>query len=52
MLEWLGDVGGLFDGLLNLGKFIAGPVSIFAMKAELLSKMFRNNAVNTEEEIT
>ena len=40
-LEWLGDVGGLFDGLRLIAQLVIGPFSAFALKAELLKKFFR-----------
>ena len=47
MLEWIGDIGGLFDGLtLLVGKFIA-PIAAFALQAELLTLNFRQ--VETED---
>ena len=39
-LEWLGDIGGLFDGLSYLGKIMMGPLSAMALKAELLTHIF------------
>lgn len=39
-LEYLGDVGGLFDGLLMIGGAIIFPISNFAAKAKLLSSIF------------
>ena len=35
-LEWLGDVGGLFDGMRIIGGFIVYPVATFSLKAELV----------------
>ena len=40
-LDWLGDMGGLFDALYLLGMIILAPISKFALKTELLSSMFR-----------
>ena len=40
LLEWLGDVGGLYDGLLIIGRFIVGPLAEFAMGSALLTKIF------------
>ena len=31
-LEWLGDVGGLFDALVLIGSFLVGPITAFAVK--------------------
>ena len=36
LLDWIGDVGGLFDGLKVLGTFLIAPVATFAMQAEVL----------------
>ena len=41
MLEWLGDVGGLFDALSLIGKILLGPLSAFALKSELLTSVFK-----------
>ena len=50
-LEWLGDVGGLFDMLCLLGGSLIGPLAAFSLKAELLTKAFRytESLVNAEE---
>ena len=36
-LDWLGDVGGLIDGLRLVVCLFIGPVTNFALKATLLS---------------
>ena len=36
LLEMVGDIGGLFDGLLTIGHILLGPVAAYAMKAQLL----------------
>ena len=41
MLEWLGDVGGLFDMLKLIGSILVIPFAAFRLKSELLSKIFR-----------
>ena len=41
LLEWLGDVGGLFDGLGLIAHLVIGPVATFVLKAEILSLVFR-----------
>ena len=41
LLEWLGDVGGLVEGLSIMGTFIIGPMTTLAIKKELLSHIFR-----------
>ena len=40
MLEWLGDVGGLFDGLIIIFSYLVTPIAAFTMKAELLFHAF------------
>ena len=40
MLEWVGDIGGLFDGLTIIFRLMIAPVTAFAMKASLLSQLF------------
>ena len=40
ILEWLGDVGGLFDGLLLILNYFMSPLATFAMKVMLLTKVF------------
>ena len=40
MLEWLGDIGGLFEGLTRVGFFLVAPIANFAMKMELLTSIF------------
>lgn len=40
-LEWLGDVGGLFDALLIIGTLVASPMVSFIMKLNLMHSIFR-----------
>ena len=42
MLDWLGDFGGLIDGLYFLCKFLISPVASFSLQATLLSTLFRH----------
>ena len=37
----MGDLGGLFDALVLLCRFIVGPISAFSMQATLLSSFFK-----------
>ena len=39
-LEWLGDIGGLLDALVISGSFVLAPISAFALKSHLGSRMF------------
>ena len=39
LLEWLGDVGGLYDGLDIMFRFLLGPFAIFNLNSELLARV-------------
>ena len=43
-LEWLGDVGGLFDGLRLIVGPIVARVSAYALKLLLLASVFRDSS--------
>ena len=40
MLEFVGDIGGLFDGLNYIGIFLVAPIANYAMRMELLTSSF------------
>lgn len=40
MLEWIGDIGGLYDGLKVIFSILVGPASAFAMSSKLLTSLF------------
>lgn len=40
VLEWLGDVGGLFDGFVLIARYLIAPIATYAIKTELLSAAF------------
>ena len=40
ILEWLGDVGGLYDGLLLILHYFISPLAAWTMKVMLLTKVF------------
>lgn len=40
-LDWLGDIGGLNDALMLIIGALTLPVATFALKAKLLSSMFK-----------
>ena len=42
ILEWMGDVGGLFDGLKIVGGFLIWPIATFTMRLEMLSALTYN----------
>ena len=48
-LEWLGDVGGLFDAFHGIGNVLLGPIAAFAVKANVLSHSFRQSADDDSE---
>ena len=49
ILEWLGDVGGLFDGLMLIGKFFILPIGGLALKLKLLTTVFLSAQANVGE---
>ena len=46
MLDWLGDLGGLYDALRLLCRFIVAPISSFSLQATLMAKLFRRRPSN------
>ena len=46
MLDWLGDLGGLFDALHILGGALVAPIAKFALEAQMMNKIFRFRASN------
>ena len=40
-LDWLGDVGGLYEMLILIGAFFMYPISQFSLSAAILVKNFR-----------
>ena len=40
LLELLGDVGGLFDGLKQIIEFLITPIAVFFMKQSLVTRTF------------
>ena len=44
-LDWLGDVGGLFDGLILITRWIIQPFVSFSLSSKLLTLLF----VETDE---
>ena len=41
LLDWLGDLGGLLDILLHIGRILVFPISSFNLKQLLMSSFFR-----------
>ena len=52
VLSFVGDVGGLADGLLMLINFILSPYTSFKLKSYLLSHLFRRLPENVHEDGT
>ena len=51
LLDWIGDCGGLYDGLkLLVGKIIA-PIAAIALKAELLTFNFRERVTENTSKV-
>ena len=49
LLDWLGDVGGLFDGLKLILSSMVVSISSFAIRNELLSMFFKSDFNNYPE---
>ena len=41
-MDWIGDVGGLIDGMKYFGSFLVAPIAAFSMRVELFSTTFRS----------
>ena len=41
LLDWLSDIGGLVDAFYLIGQLFVSPVVTFALRARLLSSVFR-----------
>lgn len=41
MLEWLGDIGGLFDALRYIGAMLIYPIAAYNLRSKLLGSVFR-----------
>ena len=42
LLDWIGDVGGLLDGLRIVGSFLIAPIAAFSMRVELFTTAFKS----------
>ena len=49
LLDWLGDVGGLYDGLHLLIHYFVVPLGAYALKVELLTSTFNTNSLREGE---
>ena len=52
LLDWLGDLGGLLDVLLHMGRIMVFPVSSFTLKKLLMSSFFRYRFSSSENKIS
>ena len=41
LLDFLGDLGGLFGIFLEVGRFIVAPISSYALKSSLMTSIYR-----------
>ena len=50
LLDWIGDIGGLFDGLCLLASKLIAPIAAYAMRFELLSQTFKRISTGSSAE--
>ena len=50
LLEWIGDIGGLFDGLYLLASNLIAPIAAYTMRFELLSQTFKRISTGSSAE--
>ena len=50
-LEWLGDIGGLFDGLYLITKIFISPVVTFALHSKIMTFIFRLDKAGATEKV-
>ena len=41
ILDWLGDLGGLYDALAGVCRFLLGPTTAYALQSTLMTGIFR-----------
>lgn len=44
ILEWLGDIGGLYDALYLIGLALVSPFAKFSLNNELISALFKQTS--------
>ena len=44
ILDWLGEVGGLYEALRIVGSCIASPFAVTALNSKILEKLFRSSS--------
>lgn len=49
LLDWLGDVGGLFDALNIIAEFMIAPIASYALRQRLTSLLVRETETETAE---
>ena len=49
MLDWLGDVGGLFDALRIIAEFVIAPISALALKLRLASLFVEDKKIEEKK---
>ena len=50
LLEWVGDIGGLFDGLRYFGLVLIIPLKALLLKLEIASLLFRVASIDSNAE--
>ena len=45
-LDWMGDVGGLFDGLRYIASWLVGPLISMKLRVDLMAGIFRSQNNN------
>jgi hypothetical protein len=51
LLDWLGDLGGLFDALKIICNWFVSPVASYALQASLLTKFFLLKPSDSDENL-
>ena len=46
LLDWMGDLGGLFDALYIFCSFMIMPISVFNLQVTLMTRLFRQRPSN------
>ena len=49
LLDWVGDIGGLLDGLFLIGDILVGPFATYALSSKLVATIVRFNPSSRRE---
>ena len=47
----MGDIGGLTDALMMIGKFFLSPFSSFSLKSILLTSLFKKLPIHSDKKV-